>query len=171
MKWLRSAIGLLYRTVGWLDRIFFILVILMLTVMTLSVGYEVFVRYVMNHPTIWVTEVCGYLLVGTSFLAAAYVARKDGHPGVDTFVLKLSPRTQLVINGFMVLFSVVFTAVLCWQGWLMAWNAHLRNWHSASVLRAPLLYPMVTITIGAGILTLELLVTYLYKVLQKSEQQ
>ena len=47
--------------------------------MTFGVGYEVFVRYVLNAPTPWAFDV-SYIMYGTLFMmGGAYTLSRDGH--------------------------------------------------------------------------------------------
>lgn len=63
-----------------------------------AVGYEVFARYLMNAPTIWVYDVT-YMAYGTMFmLGAAYALHKGAHVRTDFFWDQFSIRKKGVID-------------------------------------------------------------------------
>ena len=80
-------------------------------VMTLGVGYEVFVRYVLNAPTAWAFDLT-YMMYGTMFMmAGAYTLSRDGHVRGD-FVYRLwKPATQAKVE-LVLYFFFFFPGVL-----------------------------------------------------------
>lgn len=90
-------------------------------VMTLGVGYEVFVRYALRAPTSWAFDL-SYMMYGTMFMmAGAYTLSRDGHVRGD-FVYRLwKPRTQATVElvlYFLFFFPGVLALVI--SGWKYA---------------------------------------------------
>jgi len=75
-------------------------------VMVFGVGYEVFVRYVLNAPTAWALDI-SFIMYGTLFMmAGAYTLSRDGHVRGD-FVYRLwPPRAQAWVE--LVLYFLFF---------------------------------------------------------------
>ena len=48
-------------------------------ILTLSVTYEVFVRYVLNAPTVWAFDMMVQMYGGLFLMAAAYALAQDAH--------------------------------------------------------------------------------------------
>ena len=48
-------------------------------ILTLSVTYEVFVRYVLNAPTVWVFDMMVQMYGGLFLMAGAYALAQDAH--------------------------------------------------------------------------------------------
>ena len=73
----------------------------------ISIVCEVFMRYVLNSPTIW-SWALSYML-GASFvgLGVAYTHYQQGNVRVDIIYCKLSPRTRLAIDIFFTVFFFV----------------------------------------------------------------
>lgn len=62
--------------------------------MTFGVGYEVFVRKVLNNPTAWSFDL-SYMMYGTLFMmGGAYTLSRDGHVRGDVLFRRWRPRTQ-----------------------------------------------------------------------------
>ncbi|TSA12201.1 MAG: TRAP transporter small permease subunit [Betaproteobacteria bacterium] len=100
--------------------------------LVLATCYEVFVRYVMNAPTIWAYEV-GYLLTGSHFLLGmAYTLREGEHIRIDVFSGKFSARTRAVIDllGYCVTLPLMLWLSYELYKYLMA--GYLSNEHSGS---------------------------------------
>ena len=51
--------------------------------------FDVFMRYVLNAPTTWATEISTYVLVAIALLGTAYTQRVDGHIRVEVLLLNL----------------------------------------------------------------------------------
>src|SRR5687767_1161487 len=60
--------------------------------MTLATVYDVFVRYVLNAPTSWATEISTYVLISTIFLGAAYTHLTEGNVRVRVVLDRLTPE-------------------------------------------------------------------------------
>lgn len=72
---------------GILDRV----TLLLLTILLLVVGAQIFARYVLNHSLYWSEELARYLFIYLVFLGAAIVLRREGHIQVSFFVEKFPP--------------------------------------------------------------------------------
>ena len=122
-------------------------------VMALGVGYEVFVRYVLNAPTVWAFDLT-YMMYGTMFMiAGAYTLSRDGHVRGD-FVYRLwKPATQAKVE-LVLYFFFFFPGVLAliFAGWKYAG----RSWRylevsTMSPANIPI-YQFKSVIIAAGIL-------------------
>ena len=67
-------------------------------VMAFGVGYEVFVRYVLNAPTSWALDV-SFIMYGTLFMmGGAYTLSRGGHVRGDFIYRLWRPRTQAKVE-------------------------------------------------------------------------
>jgi len=109
------------RILDWaLDRV----TLLLLTVLLLVVGAQIFARYVLNHSLFWSEELARYLFIYLVFLGAAIVLRRGGHIQVSFFVDQLPPRLRrgvavlgdLLLLGFagIVFIQSVRLAAMVW---------------------------------------------------------
>jgi TRAP-type mannitol/chloroaromatic compound transport system permease small subunit len=75
-------------------------------VMSLGVGYEVFVRYVLGAPTTWAFDL-SYLMYGSLFMmGGAYALSRDAHVRGDFLYRLWRPRTQGAVE--LVLYFIFF---------------------------------------------------------------
>jgi TRAP-type C4-dicarboxylate transport system permease small subunit len=105
---------------GILDRV----TLLLLTILLVVVGAQIFARYVLNHSLFWSEELARYLFIYLVFLGAAIVLRREGHIQVSFFVEKFPPLlrrgvamladTLLLAFVGIVLIQSVRLAILVW---------------------------------------------------------
>lgn len=127
----------------------------MIAVGVLVVCHMVFVRYVLNHSTIWQTDLTTYLLIGATFIGSPYVLMTRGHVNVDVVPYYAKPRARrllaVVAGGMTLAFALVLT-VLTFNLWKEAWD---QKWVSDTMWRARLWIPYASMPIGLGLLTLQ----------------
>ena len=121
----------------------------------LVVCHMVFVRYVLNHNTIWQTDFTTYCLIAATFVGSPYVLMTRGHVNVDIVPHYSGPRTRywLAVGASVttLLFAVVL-AVLTADFWWEAWS---QKWVSDTMWRARLWIPYSSMPIGLTLLALQ----------------
>ncbi len=130
----------------WVGKVFSFLIL----VLALIVGYEIFMRYAMNRPTIWVNEMSAMIFGTFIILGGAFTARYNGHIGMDIVygVLSVRKRAVLDVISFFVLF-VPLLGVLIWKGGASAWKSVMILEHDSSQWGPPL-YPLrIMLPVGA----------------------
>ena len=124
----------------------------------LVVCHMVFVRYVLNHNTIWQTDFTTYCLIAATFVGSPYVLMTRGHVNVDILPHYSGPRTRywLAVGASIttLIFAVVL-AVLTAEFW---WEAWTQKWVSDTMWRARLWIPYAAMPIGLGLLSLQYVV-------------
>lgn len=131
-------------------------------VMSLIITYEVFMRYVLRHPTVWVLDVSEYLVVSVVFLGAAWCLHEDGHVFVDLVTDRLTPQARLISRAISSFIAFIFCIILAWQSWLWWWPSYTYGWTSDTALKFPLVAPYLFVAVGFTVLTLQ----YALKVIQ-----
>jgi TRAP-type C4-dicarboxylate transport system permease small subunit len=117
----------------------------------------VFVRYVLNHSTIWQTDLITYCITAATFIGSPYVLLTRGHVNVNVLPLHLSPRPRYVLALFASIVSAGFCAVMTVMTFLFWKEAWDRGWVSDTMWRARLWIPYAAMPIGLGLLTLQYL--------------
>ena len=121
----------------------------------LVVCQMVFIRYVLNHNTIWQTDFVTWSLVAATFIGSPYVLLTRGHVNVDVLPLHLKLSKRWWLAFFSIVMSLVFCAVLALLGarlWLEAWE---NRWVSDTMWRARLWIPYASMPVGLAILSLQ----------------
>lgn len=123
--------------------------------MVFTLCYEVFFRYVLNLPTIWVLEINQYVLCAYVALTGGYVFLYNSHVNVEILYERFSPRTKALVNVITSVFFFAVVITLIWKGGTMALEAWETSEESYSMLAAPLFPAKVTVPIGAFLLLLQ----------------
>ena len=117
-----------------------IAVSLLAIVMTLTVSYEVFARYVLGHPTSWVWPINKQLFGVFILTALAYTESQDGHIRIELFYDRFPKKFKKFSDWLTFASKMVFMGVLTWQTAIMAKHAILYKERASGAFKIPL-YP------------------------------
>lgn len=126
-------------------------------ILTFSVSYEVFVRYVLNAPTVWAFDVMVQMYGALFMMAGAYALAQDTHVRGDVVYRLLPVRVQGGID-FVLYFIFFFPGVLAlvWFGWEIAmdsWRWKEVSWNSPA--RIQVYFFKTLIPIAGGLILLQ----------------
>ena len=119
------------------------------------VCHMVFVRYVLNHNTIWQTDFVTWSLVAATFVGSPYLLLTRGHVNVEVLPLYLGARNRYwlaLASTVMSLAFCVLMTILTARFWLEAWE---NRWVSETMWRARLWIPYSSMPIGLALLSLQ----------------
>ena len=129
-------------------------------VLTVSMVYEVFARYVFDAPTVWAFDIA-YMANGAVFLlGVAYVLREHAHIRIDVLRNRLPARLNHGIQGVAYLLVLTtFFGMLSWIAVTHTCRACVRHEVETVSPWAPLMWPFyLCFAIGLTALTLQLAV-------------
>ncbi len=137
----------------WIGRAFGWCILLL----TLSIAYEVFVRYALNAPTLWAFDMSVQMYGALFLMAGPYALAQDTHVRADVVYRLWSVRTQAKVD--MVLYFLFFfpgMLALVWFGWEIAmdsWRYKEVSWNSPA--RIQIYYFKTLIPIAGGLFILQ----------------
>lgn len=103
-------------------------------ILTLSVSYEVFMRYVLNAPTVWAFDMMVQMYGALFLMAGPYALAQDSHVRGDVFYRLFSVRWQARVDFLLyILFFFPGILALFWFGWEIAsdsWRYKEVSWNS-----------------------------------------
>ncbi len=103
-------------------------------ILTLSVSYEVFVRYVLNAPTVWAFDMMVQMYGALFLMAGPYALAQDAHVRGDVLYRLFSVRWQARVDFVLyILFFFPGMMALFWYGWEIAadsWRYKEVSWNS-----------------------------------------
>ncbi|WP_299622962.1 TRAP transporter small permease subunit [uncultured Tateyamaria sp.] len=90
-------------------------------ILTLSVSYEVFVRYVLNAPTVWAFDMMVQMYGALFLMCGAYALAQDTHVRADVLYRLFPVRAQAALD-FLLYFLFFFPgiAAMVWFGYEIA---------------------------------------------------
>ncbi|MDN5843069.1 MAG: TRAP transporter small permease [Alcaligenaceae bacterium] len=128
-----------------------------LVLMVLTTGYDTIARYLGMQPTNWSTEVNSFLIVYVTAISAAAILRSHQHISITFFAEKLPAGVQAFIRLAEGLLGCLFSLLIAWHGFFMAYNAYLYDETVSSSFGTPLVYPYAIIPIGFLLLAIQFL--------------
>ena len=112
----RPRMGAVGRTLTFLSNAALYLAGAGLVAMTLIVGWQVFLRYVLNWSNAW-TELSSIIIMSWFiFLGAAVGVRENYHLGFDVLLYVLPPGSKKVLRTLSDLVVVAFSFGMIWYG-------------------------------------------------------
>jgi len=134
------------RAVGWC-----------ILILTFSVTYEVFVRYVLNAPTVWVFDMMVQMYGALFLMAGPYALAQDAHVRGDVLYRLFSVRWQARLDFVLyLLFFFPGMLALFWYGWEIAsdsWRYKEVSWNSPA--RIQIYYFKTLIPVAGALLMLQ----------------
>jgi len=128
---------------------------LILVFIMLSVCMDVIMRYFINRPQIWVTEVIECLLLYITFLGSAWLLREEGHISVDVLVNRVGPKTGALLGIISSVIGLFVSFILAWYGFRLTWDFFQRNIYTPTAMEIPVSAIIVIIPVGSLVLFLQ----------------
>jgi TRAP-type C4-dicarboxylate transport system permease small subunit len=140
-----------------INNIFVVLASLFLVFIVLSVTTEVILRYFFNAPTLWIVEVNENNLLFITFLATAWVLRKDGHVKIELLLTRLSPRTRNLLLLITSIVGLLICLVLTWYSGRLTYQDFVRGTYKPSLNMIPEASILFIIPVGTFLLSVQFL--------------
>jgi TRAP-type transport system small permease protein len=102
----------LLRAIGTVERVVGVLLIANIVV---NIGAQVFSRYLLDQPLVWVEELAVYSFIWGTFVGASLGLKELRHIKIASFVGGLAPRPQHLMRALAWLIVLVLMAVLMVQ--------------------------------------------------------
>lgn len=124
-----------------------------IVVLTFATCYEVFVRYVLNAPTVWAFDMSVQMYGSLFVMAGAYALAQDAHVRGDVLYRLMSHRAQATIDLVLyIIFLLPAVFALTWYGYGFAadsWFYKEVSWSSPARIQ---IYFFKTLIPVAGVL-------------------
>ena len=151
------------RFLGYLNRAIVVLSSIALVVASCVLTYSVVLRYFSPEPTDWQDEFSVFLLIGVTFLSAAWVQSQRGHIGIEALAAILPPavnRTRMFVVDML---SALFCAFFAWKSWTLLHEAWVEGYYSATSWAPPLWIPYLAMSAGMTLLTVQIIAQAFHK--------
>jgi TRAP-type C4-dicarboxylate transport system permease small subunit len=145
------------RGLAFCNYIIVVLAAVALVAACIILSYSVLGRALFHSPNYWQDEAAVFLLVGATFMTAAYVQSQRGHIGIEAFVGLLSPVVNRVRLWLVDVASFLFCAFFAWKSWTLAHEAWVDGQVSNSMWSPPLAIPYGLMAAGMTLLCLQIL--------------
>ena len=129
----------------------------LITVVMMSIALDVVMRYFFGNPQIWVLETTEISLLYVTFLASAWVLKKERHVKMDLLLNRLSPSAQALCNGITSIVGSIICFIITSYSILFTWDQFIRNVRRETLLNIPNGPIVVIIPIGCFLLFIQFL--------------
>ena len=151
------------RLLDYLNRAIVVLSSIALVVASCVLTYSVVLRYFSPQPTDWQDEFSVFLLIGVTFLSAAWVHSQRGHIGIEALAAILPPRANRIRMLVVDMLSALFCAFFAWKSWTLLHEAWVEGYYSATSWAPPLWIPYLAMSAGMTLLTVQIVVQAFHK--------
>lgn len=156
---------------GWINRAAMGLSMLALLAAAGILSASVFLRYFLKMPTDWQDEMAVFLLVGSTFMCGAYVQAQRGHVGIEALASMLPAGVNRIRMLFVDFGSFLFCGFFSWKSWTLFYEALHEGHTTSSTWAPPLWIPYGLMSLGMTLLTLQLLIQSLSRVISEESKQ
>lgn len=152
-----GLVAALERGLAFCNNIIVVFAAIALIAACVILSYSVLGRALFHSPNYWQDEAAVFLLVGATFMTAAYVQGQRGHIGIEAFVGLLSPMVNRVRLWLVDVASLLFCAFFAWKSWTLAHEAFVDGQVSNSMWSPPLAIPYGLMACGMTLLCVQIL--------------
>jgi TRAP-type C4-dicarboxylate transport system permease small subunit len=152
-----GLVATLERALAYLNNVIVFLAALALIAACLVLSHSVLTRALFHSPNYWQDEAAVFLLVGATFMTAAYVQQQRGHIGIEAFVGLLSPMLNRIRLWLVDVVSLLFCGFFAWKSWTLAHEAWVDGQVSNSMWSPPLAIPYGLMASGMTLLCVQIL--------------
>ena len=152
-----KLVAALAQALAFCNNIIVIFAAVALVAASAILSYSVLGRALFHSPNYGQDEAAVFLLVGATFMTAAYVQGQRGHIGIEAFIGLLSPLVNRIRLWLVDFASFLFCAFFAWKSWTLAHEAWVDGQVSNSMWSPPLAIPYVLMALGMTLLCIQIL--------------
>jgi TRAP-type mannitol/chloroaromatic compound transport system permease small subunit len=114
---------------------------------------DVFLRYVLNSPSLWITSTVQAALVLMACTGGVYALNVDAFVKLDLFYANFSPRMKAICDIITSSLTFLYLAVLIWKGYQAAMMSIKLKQVTPDAIPIPI-YPIKTLIPITGVIVL-----------------
>ena len=152
-----GVVGTAQWLLGWVNGISAVVSAIAIGIAGCVLTWAATARYIFHLASDWQDELSIFLLVGATFMAAAWVQARRGHVGIQALGAVLPPKVDRIRRYVSDLITLVFCTFYAWKSWSLLVDAVRDGQISNSAWGAPLWIPYGCMALGMTLLSLQLL--------------
>jgi len=102
---------------------------------------DVFLRYVLNTPSLWISTTVQVAMVSMACVGGVYALNSNSFVKLDLFYANFSKRKKAICDIITVVFTLLFLGVLIWKGTIAAMLSVKMNQVTPTSIPIPI-YPL-----------------------------
>lgn len=133
-----------------------IILVFLLSLMSLLIGAQVFMRYVMQDSLSWSEELARYSFIWATYIGVSCAVKRNAHICVDAFTSKLPEKMRHYATILSHLLFILFAAMVMKEGYALTLKVFSFGQQS-SAMGMPMGYLYLAPTVGFGLVIIRLL--------------
>lgn len=139
------------------------ILVFLLALMSLLIGVQVFMRYVLNDSLTWSEELARYCFIWATYIGVSYGVRENAHICVEAVTNRLPELYQRYAAILAHIIFIVFAVLVMKEGYALSMKV-FKFGQTSSSLSIPMGYIYLAPTVGFGLVILRLLQKILQEV-------
>ena len=152
-----GLVAALERALAFCNNVIVVLAAIALIAACIILSDSVLGRALFHSANYWQDEAAVFLLVGATFMTAAYVQGQRGHIGIEAFVGLLPPLVNRIRLWLVDVASFLFCSFFAWKSWTLTHEAWVDGQVSNSMWSPPLTIPYGLMAAGMTLLCVQIL--------------
>lgn len=133
-----------------------VLMVFLLSLMSVLIGTQVFMRYVMNDSLTWSEELARYAFIWATYLGVACGVKRNAHICVEALVTRLPTLYQRYAAIVAHLMFIIFAIMVVKEGYALTLRI-LSFGQTSSAMGIPMGWVYLAPTVGFGLVILRLI--------------
>lgn len=133
-----------------------ILMVFLLSLMSILIGAQVFMRYVLNDSLAWSEELARYAFIWATYIGVACAVKRNAHICVEAAVTRLPALYQRYAAILSHLLFIVFAVMVMKEGYALTLKIFSFG-QKSSAMGLPMGWIYLAPTVGFGLVILRLL--------------
>lgn len=134
-----------------------LVVMAIMPLMAIAITWDVFARYVLNAPTIWISDASAYALLWIAFLSSPWLVRHNEHVRGEFATDRLAPRSRAALAALISLAGAAVMAIVLWQVATQTLDEYVKNVHTTGSWEIPRAIVWIAMPVGSLFTTIEFL--------------
>ncbi|MDO5666671.1 MAG: TRAP transporter small permease [Alcaligenaceae bacterium] len=132
------------------------ILVLLLSLMSILIGVQVFMRYVLNDSLTWSEELARYCFIWATYIGVAYGVRENAHIYVEAVTNRLPELYQRYAAILSHIIFIFFAVLVMKEGYALSMKV-FKFGQTSSSLSIPMGYIYLAPTVGFALVVLRLI--------------
>jgi TRAP-type C4-dicarboxylate transport system permease small subunit len=124
-----------------------IILTVLLSAMSLIIGVQIFMRYIVQSSLAWSEELARYLFIWVSYIGVSYAVKKHAHIRIEAAVLLMPKRIHKYIYILSNIVFLVFAVMVVKEGFVLSMKI-FKFGQSSPAMGIPMGYIYLAPTVG-----------------------
>ncbi len=132
------------------------LLVILLAGMSLLIGTQIFMRYVIQESLTWSEEVARYLFIWVTYIGVSYAVKKHAHIRVEAAIMFMPEKVKKIVSLLSDIVFLIFAIMVVKEGYVLSMKI-FRFGQASPAMGIPMGYIYLAPTFGFFLVFIRLL--------------